>query len=361
MIEAAMLRKVLKTTVHSLLYELQGLLGNEPLAHRGIYILMYHRISWERDEAGIAISPDFFEQQIGFLKERFAIIDLDRALGLLDREIDRPYFVITFDDGYRDNFTDAYPILRRYEAPATIFIACDHIETGATAWHQMDTAIRRTALQRLDLTAEGLGSFPLATLAERRQCIRTLHRLLKKLDNGSRLAIMAEIGARCGFGGDDRIMLQWDEVKAMADEGLVTIGSHTLSHPILTRIPAEQVRREIEISKGIIEEKIGRNVEHFAYPNGRPEDFDESTVELIRRSGYRSACTTIAGCNQTGGDLFRLRRIDVTYGLCEDFGGRFSRRMFGYGLGAAANRGGPESDRAAVWEAGGGSRGISAG
>ena len=334
-----LLKRIAKTTILSLLHDVQRLFGLDPVGRNGIYILMYHRICEERYEPEIALSADFFEQQMRYLRERYQVISLEQALDRLGTEPDRPLFVVTFDDGYRDNLLTAYPILRRYEVPATIFITCDHIESGVTSWHRMDKAIRRTSLQALDLTSAGLAGFPLSNHFERRQAIRSLHRLLKRLEDGRRLEIMREIGERCGAVPDERIMLNWDEVRDLAAGGLVTIGSHTLSHPILTRISTERASREIGESRKLIEARIGRPVLHFSYPNGQPDDISSDVVDLVRQSGYRSACTTLPGRNDRRSDPLALRRLDVTYGLCESFTGRFSNRMFVIGLAAEAAKG----------------------
>lgn len=330
-----MLKQFVKSCLYVLGHDLRRAAGRGPSFCRGVHILMYHRICAQRDELGIAISPEFFEAQIRYLKKYFTIISLDEALETIPRGTTEPLFVITFDDGYRDNYTHAYPILRRCAVPATIFVTCDDVESGSTDWHRMDSAIRATALERLDLRSFGLGIVSLEDWAEKTTAIHTLHRRLKEVDNAVRLEALACILERCGAWPMERIMLTWPEVRRMADEGLVTIGSHTLSHPILTRVGVAEAKREIEQSRRHIEQMIGRPVRHFAYPNG---DHDRTIIDLVRQGGYAGACTTVAGCNQRLTDLYALRRIDVTYGMCESIGGRFSARMFAMSMTSEAGR-----------------------
>jgi peptidoglycan/xylan/chitin deacetylase (PgdA/CDA1 family) len=123
-------------------------------------------------------------------------------------------------------------------------------------------------------------------------------------------------------------MMNWNEVKALAQGGLVTIGSHTVSHPILSKLSPEDAALEIADSKRIIEGNIGMPVDFFAYPNGGRMDFTEDNVATVKSSGFSAACTTISGTNRHGDDLFRLQRIDVTYGICREVSGRFSRSIF---------------------------------
>ncbi len=329
-----MLKQFIKNCLYVISHDVQRTLGLGPVFCRGIHILMYHRICPRRDELGIAISPEFFEAQIRYLQNHFTIISLDEALEAIPRGTSEPLFAITFDDGYRDNFTDAYPVLRRYGVPATIFITCNDVQSGVTDWHRMDCALRETALEELDLEIFGLGIISLRTLEERIRAIRTLHRRLKEIDNELRLEILSFILERCGARELERIMLTWQDVRRMSDEGLVTIGSHTLSHPILTSVGAAAAKREIEQSRLRIEEVIERPVRHFAYPNG---DFDAKIADLVRQGGYASACTTVAGCNERRADLFALRRIDVTYQMCETISGHFSARMFAMSMATEAN------------------------
>jgi peptidoglycan/xylan/chitin deacetylase (PgdA/CDA1 family) len=331
--EDAMWKNFFKSCFYILRHDVQRTLGLGPVFCKGIHILMYHRICSQRDELGLAISPEFFEAQIRYLKNNFTIISLDQALEKIPKGTSEPLFVITFDDGYRDNFTHAYPILRRYGAPATIFITFNDIESGVTDWHRMDSAIRRTDISELDLDVFGLGVISISTMEKRADAIRKLHRELKQMENGRRLEIVTFILKRCRASDLDRIMLTWEDVRQMADENLVTIGSHTLSHPILTRITSAHAQQEIEESRRRIEEMIERPVRHFAYPNG---DYNAKVMELVKRSGYSSACTTVAGCNENQTDLFALRRIDVTYDMCENITGHFSPRMFAMSMATEA-------------------------
>jgi peptidoglycan/xylan/chitin deacetylase (PgdA/CDA1 family) len=102
-------------------------------------------------------------------------------------------------------------------------------------------------------------------------------------------------------------MLTWDEVKVMHQRG-VSFGSHTVTHPILSKISADEAKKEIDESKRIIEEKLRIPIRSFAYPNGRKEDFSEATKILLREAGYSCALTTIFGANESDQDLLELRR-----------------------------------------------------
>lgn len=295
-----------------------------------IVLLMYHRVTHERDALGLSISPVFFEQQLKFLKSRFKMISLTEVVSMLaSGTLSGEYACLTFDDGYRDNYDHAYQLLRKYNVPATIFVTVDSLETGNFGWHTFDKAILGSECETIDLTEFALGIIDLRTSDKKKQAICHFHHVLKKCAHEKREAVVrkviTELAADANF---DRIMLTWHEAKEMQASGLVTIGAHTLTHPILTRVNHARACFEITKSKTIIEEKLGSPVEFFAYPNGREEDFDDGIVCMLKNAGYLAACTTIPGSIMGVQNLYRLPRIAVNYSMCEGTRGRFSSEMF---------------------------------
>jgi peptidoglycan/xylan/chitin deacetylase (PgdA/CDA1 family) len=299
-------------------------------AKPSLSLLTYHRISEDLDPHGLSISPECFRRQIDFLTRNYAIVPLGQAVSQLEAAtILRDSVVITFDDGYRDNYTAAYSILREYRTPATIFIACDAVERGRFGWADFDAAIMGSELCDLDLRAWGLGRYPLASRRNRQRTILELHRRLKLLPEVDRKNIEnLVISSHSDRIFGERSMLSWDEVREMQQSGLVTIGSHTLSHPILTRVSHASAMEELRESKRILEKRTGAPVEFFAYPNGGTADFDREIADMVRACGYRAACSTIAGAIATAVDLFLLPRRDVTYGVCRSPWSEYSESMF---------------------------------
>lgn len=294
-----------------------------------IVILMYHRINSVHDYMGLSIDSDFFEKQLKYIAKNYTLISLTEAVACLESgAIHDNYVVLTFDDGFKDNFSQAYPLLKKYNSPATVFVACDAIEKGFSDWNVMDQAILLWPNEVLDLSVIGLGRIPCATADEKRAALKHLRRQLKQTDHGIRKNVIdflaASIQDPC-----ERIMMTWDEVSKLAACGLVTIGAHTVTHPILSNLSLEDARFEIVESKRIIHSRTGLPVDFFAYPNGRMIDFNEQTVSLVQNAGFKAACTTVPGVNRIGSDPFRLKRIDVTYGICMGMFGFFSSNIFG--------------------------------
>ncbi len=297
---------------------------------RPTVLLMYHHINDAADPLGLSISPSFFVEQIRYLLENHRIISLGQAVSEIERGgNNRGGVVLTFDDGYRDNYDAAFPILRQYQCPATIFVTCDAVASGTFHWTQFDSAVLSGSRPSLDLTEFGLGRFDLEGRKRRERVLVELHRRLKSLPDADRQEIVAAIVRSLGDGGSPcRAMLSWEEVREMQQSGLITIGSHTLSHRILTRVSSAAARAEIQDSKRVLEENTGHPVEFFAYPNGGPSDFSPEIAEMVKASGYRAACSTIPGAPTGPRDLFSLPRIDVTYGICRGPAGRFHEPLF---------------------------------
>jgi peptidoglycan/xylan/chitin deacetylase (PgdA/CDA1 family) len=222
-----------------------------------VRVLTYHRVSDEPDE--LAVSPVHFSEQMAILRDSdFEIRRLCDALDAPDLGRSRTVCV-TFDDGYRDNLTNALPVLREHGVPATIFLP---------------TAI---------------------------------------IDGEERYRWYA----------DPPAALTWDEVRELQREGLVDFQAHTVTHPLLPGIDDDQARIEIVTGRGILEQRLGREVTCLCYPGGR---YGEREMRLAEEAGYRLAVTTRPGVNGPGTPVFALRRT-VVHG--EDDAARFRSVLHG--------------------------------
>lgn len=278
---------------------------------RNIQILTYHRVNDERDPFFPAIPTAVFESQMTYLASHFNVCSLEEALERMKKkDIPENAVVITFDDGYRDNYLNAFPILKRLGIPATIFLATDAIGSGRTLWHDVVfSAFRETRLPLLGGFGNDSREHPLRTLDEKLAAQRAVLEFLRSLEEGVRSFWIERLLERLKV---DRIkglnlMLTWDEVKAM-HKSRISFGSHTATHPILSRLSTDRASEEIYGSKRVIEEVLGAPVTTFAYPNGREKDFTDLTKKILKEAGYACAVSTIFGSNYSGQDLFALRR-----------------------------------------------------
>jgi peptidoglycan/xylan/chitin deacetylase (PgdA/CDA1 family) len=216
--------------------------------------------------------------------------------------------VITFDDGYRDNYDYAYPILRSLSLPATIFLSSGVVGTDGILWHdRVFRAFHRSELSRFN-------GYDLDDPGQRQSARETVLASLKTLDSRQRRERIDELVGKLEIAEPaclPRVMLTWGEAREMARNG-IGFGSHTVTHPVLSRIPPDEAQREIVESKRDIESNLQMRIDSFAYPNGKPEDYDEFIKQTLRDAGYRCAVTTRFGTNQIdmpgGWDPFELRR-----------------------------------------------------
>jgi len=278
-------------------------------------ILIYHRVHPEPGPFMIdAIPPDRFEGQMRHVARSYRPLPLEE---LVERSregtVPKGAVAVTFDDGYADNEEHALPILRRHGIPATVFLVTGCMGTGRAPWHDrvlLAFAGTRRREARVPGLPDGAPPLPLGTGEERSRAAFRALAALKPLPEAERLAAVEALRAELGGGDPEeeaRLMLDWERVRSMRRAG-VRFGSHTETHPILSRVTAARAREEVTRSKRAIEEALGEEITLFAYPNGRPEDFTEETVQLLRDAGYRAALTTSFGANEAGDDPMRWRR-----------------------------------------------------
>jgi peptidoglycan/xylan/chitin deacetylase (PgdA/CDA1 family) len=275
-------------------------------------ILVYHRVNDERDPIFPGVPTNVFTEQMEYVAENYTVCSLSEIVERLrSNELTADLLTLTFDDGYRDNYLHAFPILKGLGLPATIFLATDAIGTGRMLWQdRVFSAFRMTQMPILKNMGDDGRDYPLRTGGELNIALAHVLKFLWSLDDDAKSVWIDKLVERLGVTeqqNDDQLMLNWEHVKTMSEQK-IEFGSHTVSHPILSKVTARRARDEIEGSKQLIESKIGLPVRHFAYPVGRAVDFTQPIKNLLRDAGYQSAVTTISGRNDAERDLFELRR-----------------------------------------------------
>ena len=291
-----------------------------PNAHV-LRILGYHSVFDSPDYCTpeICVSPKRFEQQLQHLARYYQVIGLDEAIDHLraDAPLPERAVVITFDDGYRDNYTHAFPLLRKFGMPATFFVVSATLH-GANFWvaqlqrvlskcPDVETLVKELAipnqvLRQLDSTRQELVDHVSAVL---NQCQSV----------AARQALLNRVFDLVGASSDERdsrpFMLTAREIQEMAAAGM-SFGSHTVTHSVLTSLDERSAFDELLESKRHLEEVTGRPVRHFAHPNGHGViNYSQTTARLARQAGFVSACTSIRGMVDKSKDCFLLPRQNV--------------------------------------------------
>jgi peptidoglycan/xylan/chitin deacetylase (PgdA/CDA1 family) len=300
-------------------------------------ILTYHRVleKWEPaldySQPGMVVTLATFERHLSFLERHFEIVPLSALLDhkTARRPARRPQCVITFDDGWRDSYDLAFPMLRRHDLPATIFVTTDFIGTERAFWHtELIYLLMSGELSQLLRDKAALRAYPQAVRDGLRGCAGTgrasgaadVDALIETVkascdeDVIQRLveALMRAAGLRRPLIPERKFFLDWDQVRDLAAHGF-EIGSHGCSHRIMSRLSPEEAYRELVQSKAEIESRVGRDVAHCAFPN---EDTSETLVGLAARAGYRAACVGATGARAAGQGIRTLRRVGIHEGAC---------------------------------------------
>jgi peptidoglycan/xylan/chitin deacetylase (PgdA/CDA1 family) len=348
-----MMRRIVKTILASILYYtgiIRLIWAIRMLIQGGhqTVILTYHRVTPnEADDGtcgslqGIVVEPDTFAQHLQHLRKRFDVISLDDLVLRLRQRSKAPgrTAVITFDDGWRDNYTYAYPRLKEIDLPATVFIAVGYIGTRRLFWPEQIIA----CINSLRKTREFQGSerlsrdFPRvkasieetlrAEPAQLQDSLYSLIEFIKRLPADDRDKIMGVLMDSSGSIDCGRVMLDWDELSEMKSH--FTVGSHGIEHEILTQVDSETLHKEVFESKRLIHERLGVNVSSFAYPNG---DFDELCKGAVQEAGYECAVSTVTGSVGMQADLMALRRISISENVSKGLWCGFSKSLFEWHL-----------------------------
>jgi peptidoglycan/xylan/chitin deacetylase (PgdA/CDA1 family) len=280
-------------------------------------ILMFHGVEGEPlyPPCDYVIDAATLRRDLEYVRRHFHVLPLEEALERLrDGTLPNRAAALTFDDGTRNLLSNAAPVLRDLGLPAAVFVATGPMGTGDALWpDRLWHAFAATKVPDIDLTAVGLGKCSLRSAADRVQTRKAVIQLFKRLPDEERMAQVESLVAALGedfdiYGGPFQL-LSWDEARALASDGLVTIYPHTVTHPILSRCSDEKVEYEISESCRAVELNAGRAPTIFAYPNGRVQDFDERAESALRRNGVRWVLSTTNGFADRDSDPFALPRM----------------------------------------------------
>jgi len=262
----------------------------------GVYVFNYHRIG-DKD-AGVfdrevySCTPDGFDKQCAFFKQNFHVISLDELEKLIveKQNVDKKYALITFDDGYIDNYIEAFPILKKHSIPASFYVATDFVGGDLIPWWDEIAYILRKSCGSTYQLPTKESPYHLKP-GELEAVISRIIYDAKRLANVTVLEVLEDVrtsfpqaAAELGY-GKYQLFMDWEQLHKMTLEGM-NIGSHTLSHQMLSQLSLVLQQRELEESKRIIESNLSTNVGAVVYPVGRKHCYTTETCELAASVGY---------------------------------------------------------------------------
>ncbi|BHH86289.1 polysaccharide deacetylase [Desulforhopalus sp. 52FAK] len=280
---------------------------------------MYHRVFNEEYlnsfyvQPGMYVFQETFRRHIEYLKKHYDIITFTDLIERYQNKKDiNNTCVITFDDGWHDNYTHAYPILCEYKVPATIFLATNLIGSNRLFWpeeftlylNQTDIVTAQERVPLLDRLLKSLlpnnpcgSDYNDAVIAE-----------LKNWPQIDRMELLSHLRTHCNEIVIERQLMNWQEVKEMQESGLITFGAHTANHVMLDQVSLSEAEREIVQSFQSLKANLGFTPDVFAYPNG---NYNLEIKSLVRKHGFKVATTTKRGRLCAYNDLFEIPRIGM--------------------------------------------------
>jgi peptidoglycan/xylan/chitin deacetylase (PgdA/CDA1 family) len=292
---------------------------------RRLTVLAYHRITdatapdFPHYRPNVSATPEMFARQMAWVAKRFNVISLSVLHAYLTKGRPLPPrpMLITFDDGYLDNYENAFPILKQLHLPAVIFLMTSRMSYPAPPWwDECAFYLNQTAYTQAELPLIGVQD--LSTPEARRATTDHLLRALKTIPEAEKLEAVSRVGELLEVPAPSDtppLFVNWDQVREMVANEVACM-PHTVNHPILTRVSAEEAYRELAESKAHIEAQTDQQANAFAYPNGTRADYNTATFRALRDLGYLSAYTLTPGpmrIRDAARHPLQIRRVFLLY------------------------------------------------
>ena len=308
-----------------------------------VIVLIYHRVAdLECDPQLLSVSVENFRKQMQFLKGNYHFHRFEEHW----TPSTRPGVVITFDDGYSDNYLNALPILEDLDIPATFFITSSKIDSKLEFWwDDLERLILMPKIlpPRIELQINGKDYYWILESDDNNEhddkwtvlsnympsskykIYMELHQLLKPLDSKSRdqiLSHLAIITKQTESGRDDYLPMSHQQLISLSDTNVSTIGAHTRTHPQLSVFSIEEQYAEIKGSKESLEQWLGEPISVFAYPFGSKNDYDKHSISVCRDLNFKKAASNYPGVYHSWTSKFQIPRHIVRNWDTKEFEGQ---------------------------------------
>lgn len=269
------------------------------------------------DSGLFSSTPAQLDATLGWLKPRFDVLSLADAEAVIhgERALAAPSLLLTFDDGYRDNYTAAFPLLRSHNLPAAFFLPTAFVGTGEIPWwDRIAYLVKSSPRERLRLTFPVERAFDLPP-AGRERVVAEILRLYKDPGMREPARFLEELEIACDTPHPSlpspRLFMDWDEAREMHAAGM-GIGSHTHTHPLLSKLSFDRQVAECRMSREILSAELRTPIDTFAYPDGKHGTFDDQARRAVAEAGYRTAFSFYSGVNRPGSiDPLDVRRAGI--------------------------------------------------
>ena len=254
---------------------------------------MYHRVAEvDHDPWRLAVTEANFEQHLAVIRARgrpTSLAELGDAIE--NSSVPKQAVVVTFDDGYRDNVYVAKPLLEQYEIPATVFVVSGYVDSDRDFWwDELEQLWQRTSIPELE---DYRGTWARLRPLSPAQRLAALDALWERADTPRPAASLVSTG---------------HDIRSLEQTGLIEVGAHTASHPVLPDLSPDEQLEEVRSGKAALDRLLGRPTESFSYPHAQ---FDTTTVDLVRQAGFRRACAGMIGAVRANAPLHALPRVHV--------------------------------------------------
>lgn len=277
-----------------------------------INVLLYHRVcNLNFDPWKLAITPEEFDNHMRYIKDNYNIMRFEDDWS----NINEKTIVVTFDDGYADNFYNAVPILKKYDIPATFFISTNNIGTNSEFWWD-ELATMFHNINKIKFNYRGK-TYNLEKIDDVRKACLEVRSILINMSPEKRREELNVLYDKMSVPIQksilNRSMNQW-EIQQLTKFDNISIGAHTKSHTKLSQLSVDSQREEIKGSKEILEKISGQKIEMFSYPFGSDEDYTEHTVEIVKTCGIKKAAVVKQGLYSKECGEYRIPRNTVSGG-----------------------------------------------
>ena len=280
-------------------------------------ILCYHRIGTAGVPLHSALPRQVFESQMAYLRKHYRLISMEKLLTeAAEPRNNEPAVAVTFDDGYADLYREAFPVLREYSIPATIYLIVGSTQSGEVPWYdRIFVAFQATTVSQLRNELDLPATVPLDSPRQRLVAAARYILCIRELPDAERRMRCERLERLLPTRSSVLVnrMLNWGQIREMQSAG-ISFGSHSMAHPVLSRLSAADLVTELRDSRQILQNELQRPILDFAYPFGTPDSFNRETRDQLGAFGYRSAVTSFEGVNTPTTNRFSLQR--VTYCEC---------------------------------------------